>query len=106
MIPILPRNYICDSEGKVYVGLVPQYHYVGYDQISMDVETSDCNTAASLAPSTFTGDNSPEDSHASTAENSLDTISVDTITFLFILVCILWKPYISFSILTIKYYHT
>ena len=78
MIPIFPRSYIsCDSEGDVYVGLVLRYHYVGLDQISMYVETSDCNTVASLVATTPTGDNPPKDIQTSTAENPLDDATIE-----------------------------
>ena len=60
MIPILPRSYtICDSEDDVYVGLILQYHYVGLDQISVDVETSDSRTVANLVAPTCTAHNPP-----------------------------------------------
>ena len=75
MIPVLPRSYIsCDSEGDVYVGLVLQYHYVGLDQISMEV---DCNTVASLVATTCTGDNLPKDTQTSTADNPLDDATIE-----------------------------
>ena len=65
MISILPRTYTkYDSQGEVFVGLIMQYHYVGFDQIPMDVETSD-STVAKLVPTTCTTDDLLEDGQAS-----------------------------------------
>ena len=78
MIPILPRSYItCDSEGDVYVGLVIQYHYVGLDQTSMDVETSNSSTVTNLTATACNGDNPPKDGQASTAGNPLDDATIE-----------------------------
>ena len=54
MIEILPRSYIKHaSQGEVYVGLIMQYHYVGLNQMPMDVGTSD-NIVANLVAITCT----------------------------------------------------
>ena len=69
MIQILPRSYIKHaSQGEVYVGLIMQYHYVGLDQMPMDVGTND-NIVADHA--------TPEDSQASTTETPLDDATID-----------------------------
>ena len=71
MIPILPRSYIvCDSEGDVYVGHILQYHFVGLDQMSMEVETSD--TIHTSKANSF-----PEDGIVSTTENPLDDATIE-----------------------------
>ena len=72
MVTILPRSYIvCDSEGDVYVGLILQYHFVGLDQMSMDVETSDRTHTTSIA------DSSPEGGIVGTTDNPLDDATIE-----------------------------
>ena len=72
MTPILPRSYIkYDSEGEVYVGLVLQYHYVGLDQMSMDIDSTVVATEDTAIC------NPPEQGHASTNENPLDDATIE-----------------------------
>ena len=72
MTPILPRSYIkYDSEGEVYVGLVLQYHYVGLDQMSMNIDSPVVATEGT------TTCNPPEHCQANTDENPLDDATIE-----------------------------
>ena len=56
IIPMFTRSYTkYNSRGEVYmyVGLIMQYHYVGLDQLPLEVETSD-STVANLVATTCT----------------------------------------------------
>ena len=53
-----------------------QYHYVGLDQIPMNVQTSN-STMANLVATTCATDNPPEDGQASTTENLLDDATIE-----------------------------
>ena len=49
MIPILPRSYIkYNSQGEVYTGLSMQYHYIGLDQIPMDIDSTVAGVVAAI----------------------------------------------------------
>ena len=72
MTPILPRSYIkYDSEGEVYVGLVLQYHYVGLDRMSMDIDST-------VVAAEGTATCNPQGQYqASTDENPLDDATIE-----------------------------
>ena len=75
MVPSVPRRYItCDNEGDVYVGFVLHYHYIGLDQTSMNVESSDSSTVANLTATTCTGNNPQKDGQA---ENPQDDATIE-----------------------------
>ena len=61
-----------DSEGEVYVCLVLQYHYVGLDQMSMDI--IDSTVVATEGTTTC---NPAEHSQATTDENPLDDETIE-----------------------------
>ena len=62
MTHVVPRSGV--SQCDVYVGLILQYHYVGLDQVSMDIDTD-------------LGGNSPEDTPPRRTDDPLDDDSIE-----------------------------